>query len=138
MKTSNSSVGKAGQGSIGLILLSVAVGAGSARAETFQHGGSTATIAQSGGDTSRSEVTRCGDGQKIVTQDGNSTDITIQGGILEQHWNGAKLVDSETMLAWAGSMTWKGLHPIVQLSKDIHEKGISLTKKAMKADHNPS
>jgi hypothetical protein len=54
-------------------------------------------------------------------------------GILEQHWNGAKLVDSETMLAWAGSMTWKGLHPIVKLSKDIYEKGISLTKKAMKA-----
>jgi hypothetical protein len=54
-------------------------------------------------------------------------------GILEQHWNGAQLVDRETMLAWAGSMTWKGLHPIVKLSKDIYEKGISLTKKAMKA-----
>ena len=54
-------------------------------------------------------------------------------GILEQHWNGAKLVDSETMLAWAGSMTWKGLHPIVKLSKNLYEKGISLTKKAMKA-----
>jgi len=54
-------------------------------------------------------------------------------GILEQHWNGAKLVDIETMLAWAGSMTWKGLHPIVQLSKSIYEKGISLAKKAMKA-----
>lgn len=45
-------------------------------------------------------------------------------GILEQHWNGAQLVDRETMLAWAGSMTWKGLHPIVKLSKDIYEKGI--------------
>jgi hypothetical protein len=54
-------------------------------------------------------------------------------GILEQHWNGAQLVDRETMLAWAGTMTWKGLHPIVKLSKDIYEKGISLTKKAMKA-----
>jgi hypothetical protein len=54
-------------------------------------------------------------------------------GILEQHWNGTQLVDRETMLAWAGSMTWKGLHPIVKLSKDIYEKGISLTKKAMKA-----
>jgi len=80
MKTSISSVGKAGQGFIGLILLSVAVGAGSARAETFQHGGSTTTIEQSGGGTSRSEVTPYRDGQKIVTQDGNSTDITIQGG----------------------------------------------------------
>jgi hypothetical protein len=54
-------------------------------------------------------------------------------GILEQHWNGAKLVDVETMLAWAGTMTWKGLYPIVQLSKTIYEKGISLTKKAMEA-----
>jgi len=54
-------------------------------------------------------------------------------GILEQHWNGAKLVDVETMLAWASSMTWKGLHPIVKLSKSIYEKGISLAKKAMKA-----
>ncbi len=79
MNNSHSSVYKADLGFTGLILLSVAVAAGSARAETFQHGGSTATIEQSGGGTSRSEVTRYKDGQKIVTQDGNSTDITIQG-----------------------------------------------------------
>ena len=54
-------------------------------------------------------------------------------GILEQHWNGAKLVDVHTMLAWAGSMTRKGLHPVVQLSTRIYEKGISLSKKAMTA-----
>ena len=29
-------------------------------------------------------------------------------GILELHWNGTKLVDVETMLEWAKSMTWKG------------------------------
>ena len=29
-------------------------------------------------------------------------------------------------------MTWKGLHPIVQLSDAIYEKGISIGKKAMK------
>ncbi|WP_430230582.1 ISAzo13-like element transposase-related protein [Nitrosomonas communis] len=34
-------------------------------------------------------------------------------GILEQHWNGAQLVDTATMLAWAKSMTWKGSHPMV-------------------------
>ena len=79
MNASNSSVCNEGLGLIGLILLSVAVGAGSACAETFQHGGSTATIEQSSGGTSTSEVTRYGGGQKIVTQDGNSTDITIQG-----------------------------------------------------------
>jgi Rhodopirellula transposase DDE domain len=53
-------------------------------------------------------------------------------GILEQHWNGAKLVDVEVMLSWAASMTWKGLHPILTLSNIVYQKGISLTKKAMK------
>jgi hypothetical protein len=38
-------------------------------------------------------------------------------GILEKHWNGAKLADVDTMLGWAGSMTWKGIHPIVKLSR---------------------
>jgi len=54
-------------------------------------------------------------------------------GILEQHWNGTKLVDLKTMLAWAESMTWKGLHPIVQLNQKLYEKGISLSKQAMQA-----
>ena len=53
-------------------------------------------------------------------------------GILEQHWNGAILSNVETMLAWAKTMTWKGLRPIVNLSEKIYEKGISLTKKEMK------
>lgn len=53
-------------------------------------------------------------------------------GILEQHWNGAKLIDVETMLLWAQSMTWKGLNPIINLSKKVYEKGISLSKKVMK------
>jgi hypothetical protein len=53
-------------------------------------------------------------------------------GILELHWNGAKLINVETMLAWAQSMTWKGLQPIIQLSQKVYEKGISLTKKAMR------
>lgn len=53
-------------------------------------------------------------------------------GILEQHWNGGKLVDVESMLSWAQSMTWKELHPILTLSKTVYQKGISLTKKAMK------
>jgi transposase len=52
-------------------------------------------------------------------------------GILEMHWNGAKLINTATMLAWAKSMTWKGLHSIVWLSNTIYKKGISLTKKAM-------
>jgi hypothetical protein len=54
-------------------------------------------------------------------------------GILEQHWNGTKLTDSQTMLQWAKSMTWRGLHPIVELSRTVYEKGISLSKSAMQA-----
>jgi Rhodopirellula transposase DDE domain len=54
-------------------------------------------------------------------------------GILEKHWNGAKLLTVETMLEWAKSMTWKGIQPMVNLSKTVYHKGISLSKMAMRA-----
>src|SRR5258708_40110871 len=54
-------------------------------------------------------------------------------GILELHWNGTKLIDAETMLAWAKRMTWKGLHPVVELSHQVYQKGIALGKAAMQA-----
>lgn len=53
-------------------------------------------------------------------------------GILEKHWNGTQLVDVETMLEWAKSMTWKGLQPIAELSRKVYEKGITLSNKLMK------
>ena len=53
-------------------------------------------------------------------------------GILERHWNGAKLVDAETMLGWAKSMTWKGIKPAVTLCRKTYEKGVSLSKAAMR------
>ena len=53
-------------------------------------------------------------------------------GILEQHWNGTKLIARQTMLAWAQSMTWKGLKPIVYLSQVTYATGISLSKSAMR------
>lgn len=64
-------------------------------------------------------------------------------GILEQHWNGTQLTDVDTMLGWARSMTWKGLHPVVELTRKVYEKGVSLSKKAMQAvearlQRNPS
>jgi hypothetical protein len=52
-------------------------------------------------------------------------------GILELHWNGTKLIDVETMLEWAKSMTWKGMQPVVALSHQGYQKGISLGKRAM-------
>ena len=54
-------------------------------------------------------------------------------GILELQWNGTKLIDAETMMEWAKRMTWKGLHPVVELSHKVYQKGISLGKTAMQA-----
>ncbi|MCM8614240.1 MAG: hypothetical protein NFW15_19225, partial [Candidatus Accumulibacter sp.] len=54
-------------------------------------------------------------------------------GILERHWNGAKLTDTQTMLEWAKSMTWKGVHPVVQLSRTAYEKGVTVATDAMQA-----
>jgi len=54
-------------------------------------------------------------------------------GILELQWNGTKLTDTETMLGWAKQMTWKGIHPIVELSRKVYQKGIALGKAAMQA-----
>jgi len=51
-------------------------------------------------------------------------------GILQQHWNGAQLLDADTMLEWAKTMTWKGLHPVVNLSREVYAKGVTLTNKA--------
>lgn len=57
-------------------------------------------------------------------------------GILEKHWNGAQLVDADTMLGWAKSMTWKGINPIVNVNKGIYEKGITLAKEIMQEIEN--
>ena len=54
-------------------------------------------------------------------------------GILELKWNGIKLIDAETMLGWAKKMTWKGMHPVVELSRKVYNKGITLGKAAMQA-----
>jgi hypothetical protein len=54
-------------------------------------------------------------------------------GILELHWNGTKLVDVETMLEWAKTMTWKGIQPVVELSQQVYQKGITLSKRLMRA-----
>jgi DDE family transposase len=55
------------------------------------------------------------------------------GGILELHWNGTLLRDVDTMLAWAQRMTWKGRSPVVELTHKEYARGITLSKKAMRA-----
>nr|WP_217646563.1 ISAzo13 family transposase [Nitrosomonas sp. Nm34] len=52
--------------------------------------------------------------------------------IWEQHWDGAQRVDTATMLAWAKSMIWRGSHPMVKLSRRLYQKGVSLSRKAMR------
>ena len=42
-------------------------------------------------------------------------------------------MDAETRLEWAKKMTWKGLHPVVELSRQVYDKGIALGKAAMQA-----
>ena len=54
-------------------------------------------------------------------------------GMMELHWNGAQLLDVETMLEWAKRMTWKGLKPVVELSRKVYTKGVSLSQAAMRA-----
>ena len=54
-------------------------------------------------------------------------------GILELHWNGTQLRDAETMLEWAKRMTWKGIKPVVALSRRVYAKGVTLSKTAMQA-----
>ena len=52
-------------------------------------------------------------------------------GILEMHWNGALLDSMEAVLGFAGSMTWKGQHPVVDLVTTVYQSGVKLTKEAM-------
>ena len=51
-------------------------------------------------------------------------------GILENHWNGALLIDEATTIQWAQSMTWKGLSPIVKVIDKVFETGVKIAKKA--------
>jgi transposase len=53
-------------------------------------------------------------------------------GIWEMHWNGSLLDSVETVLAWAGTMTWKATRPLVQLLEKVYETGVRLTKNAFK------
>lgn len=54
-------------------------------------------------------------------------------GVLENHWNGELLDSVEKVLGLARTMTYKGIHPVVQLVKGVYRTGVKLTKKAMRA-----
>jgi Rhodopirellula transposase DDE domain len=48
-------------------------------------------------------------------------------GILENHWNGTLLTSIGTALAWAKTMTWRGVAPIVHLLNRVYETGVRLS-----------
>ena len=58
-------------------------------------------------------------------------------GILENHWNGALLDSIEAVLAYARTMTWKGLHPSVELVTKTYRSGVKLTQDAMSKIEKP-
>lgn len=43
--------------------------------------------------------------------------------VLEKHWNGALLKEVQTALGWAKTMTWKGIRPLVKLTRKVYRKG---------------
>jgi hypothetical protein len=54
-------------------------------------------------------------------------------GILEMHWNGSLLDSVEAVVGFAGSMTWKGKHPVVRVVETVYAKGVKLKPKEMNA-----
>ncbi len=55
-------------------------------------------------------------------------------GILEKHWNGSLLETIDTVLKFAQTMKWKGVHPVVvELVKKTYKTGVKLTRKEMDA-----
>ena len=52
-------------------------------------------------------------------------------GILELHWNGALLDSVHAVAAYSASMTWKGLHPAVEVVTTVYQTGVTLTKEEM-------
>jgi len=49
-------------------------------------------------------------------------------GILENHWHGSVLDTVEAVMKFTASMTWRGLHPVVELITTVYATGVSLTK----------
>jgi len=52
-------------------------------------------------------------------------------GILEHHWNGALLDTVDAVRHYTASMTWKGIHPVVDLVSTIYHTGVRLSQAAM-------
>lgn len=54
-------------------------------------------------------------------------------GILETHWNGAILDTVAAVLNSTASMTWNGIHPVVDVVTTLYQTGVRLSQAAMAA-----
>ncbi len=52
-------------------------------------------------------------------------------GMLERHWNGSLLDSLQGALDMIETMTWRGVHPVVEAVTRSYRKGVRLTKDAM-------
>lgn len=52
-------------------------------------------------------------------------------GILEKHWNGSLLDTVDSVIQFASTMTWKGVHPVVKLVTTAYQTGVTLARDAM-------
>lgn len=52
-------------------------------------------------------------------------------GILERHWNGSLLDGLQVALDFMESMTWRGLHAVVDLITQRYRSGVTLSDEAM-------
>jgi hypothetical protein len=53
-------------------------------------------------------------------------------GILEMHWNGSLLDSIEAAVGYAGSMRWKGKHPVVAVVEETYATGVRLKPAEMR------
>ena len=53
-------------------------------------------------------------------------------GVLENHWNGTLLHSVAQAMHWAGTMTWRRIHPLVRQTAAPYERGVRLTKAAFR------
>ncbi|RJS72932.1 hypothetical protein CW714_03935 [Methanophagales archaeon] len=44
-------------------------------------------------------------------------------GVLELHWDGTLRSPIGKAIEWAGTMTWKGVRPVVHLLDKVYQKG---------------
>jgi len=53
-------------------------------------------------------------------------------GVLENHWNGELLDETEAVLGFARTMTWNGKNPEVELMTEVYPTGVRLSPAEMK------